>query len=58
MVDSFAERGRGWGLSFESTLPAIRIDYIWHTPNLKCLNCGPRSSQASDHFPMVAEFQL
>ena len=56
LLDSFRERGRGWGLSFESTLPVIRIDYIWHSPELRCLNCASIPSQASDHLPTQAEF--
>ncbi|MBX3168365.1 MAG: hypothetical protein KF760_13185 [Candidatus Eremiobacteraeota bacterium] len=41
-------RGVGWGFSFESTLPALRIDYIWHSPQWHC----------SDHLPLYAVFDL
>lgn len=57
MLDSFAERGVGWGFSFESSLPAIRIDYIWHSPDLACKSCAVARYQASDHFPVRAEFR-
>lgn len=57
MVDSFRERGSGWGLSFESTLPALRIDYIWHSPQLRCLDSRVVQSLSSDHLPLTADFE-
>lgn len=58
LLDSFAQRGVGWGFTFESTLPAIRIDYIWHSRDMSCKNCRVVPCQASDHFPVVAGFGL
>ena len=57
MRDSFREGGLGWGLSFESTLPALRIDYIWHSPELSCLNFETTGSLSSDHMPILADFR-
>lgn len=56
MADSFRDGGLGWGLSFESTLPALRIDYIWHSRQLDCLQCFVFRSLSSDHLPVVADF--
>lgn len=56
LKDSFRERGIGWGLSFESTLPGLRIDYIWHSPQLQCLDSQVVQSLSSDHLPIYADF--
>ena len=56
MVDSFRGGGLGWGFSFESTLPLLRIDYLWHSPDLDCLQCYVMKSLSSDHMPLVADF--
>lgn len=57
MLDSFRERGRGWGFSFESTLPALRIDYIWHSPQIRCLDSRVVGSLSSDHMLIYADFE-
>ncbi len=57
LVDSFREGGLGWGFSFESTLPLLRIDYIWHSQELECLNFQVIRSLSSDHMPLVADFR-
>lgn len=57
MRDSFRQAGLGWGFSFESTLPALRIDYIWHSPELSCLSFETVPSLSSDHMPIMADFR-
>jgi vancomycin resistance protein VanJ len=55
--DSFAEAGWGPGYTMlvpVLDLPAQRLDYIWHTPELVAVDArvGPRGG--SDHLPVVA----
>lgn len=58
LADSFAERGQGWGFTFEATLPLIRIDYMWHTPDLVCHGAWSQAGMGSDHKPVWGEFSL
>lgn len=54
-VDSWAEAGIGDGFTSNSADPRYRIDYIFHTPDLSVNDVGVILSQASDHFPVVAD---
>jgi len=60
LVDSFAAAGRGWGMTWANFLPFafLRIDYIWHTPdiNTRAARTGP--AQGSDHLPLIADLSL
>lgn len=56
LVDSFGERGRGWGFTWQSTLPLLRIDYLWHTPDITCSRAWVPFALGSDHWPLVGEF--
>ena len=73
LTDSFAARGTGSGLTFNSVQPKARIDYIWVSGPLaarlveaRVLNEGafrtnpddPQSFALSDHLPVLAQFQL
>lgn len=49
LVDSFAEIGTGNGFSWPSDAPNQRIDYIWHSSDLKVSDLQMPSSTASDH---------
>lgn len=61
MADSFAEAGWGFGNSVmpgSIPLPLLRIDYMWHSPELsvRSIRVGPDVS--SDHLPVIATFDL
>lgn len=58
LTDSFQESGRGWGFTFESTMPVIRIDYLWHTPQLFSQSCWVAPGVASDHAAVAGDFVL
>ena len=54
-VDSWAEAGDGDGFTANAARPRYRIDYIFHTPDLTATDIGVIQTQASDHFPVVAD---
>lgn len=54
-VDSWTEAGVGDGYTASSDSPRFRIDYVFHTGDLVALDAGVIRSQASDHFPVVAD---
>lgn len=37
--------------------PDARIDYVWHSPALICVELAAGDSQASDHLPVMAAFR-
>jgi endonuclease/exonuclease/phosphatase (EEP) superfamily protein YafD len=62
--DSFKEAGRGFGHTFPSaievsgrevSLPLVRIDYVFHTPDLAALGARLAPNGGSDHVPVVAD---
>jgi len=61
LIDSFAEAGTGSGFTFARrvagipTPPMIRIDYVWHSPQLKAAGAWVGPDVGSDHLPVVAD---
>lgn len=66
LLDAFREGGRGLGFTFPvfgrfhrlPLPPLVRIDYIWHTPDLRVLGCRTGPDGGSDHLPLQAELEL
>jgi endonuclease/exonuclease/phosphatase family metal-dependent hydrolase len=56
LTDAFAARGFGFGFSYRSDLPVLRIDYLF--TNLLVQNAFISDTRASDHRPMVADLRL
>lgn len=58
--DTWTKVGQGNGFSFPANSVNRRIDYIWFTQPevLKPLEAWLPKSEASDHLPLVAEFEL
>lgn len=56
--DTWEVVGKGPGYSFPSDHPYKRIDYLWISNQLQPLQSWVPSSHASDHAPVMAEFQL
>lgn len=57
-IDSWVEAGTGDGFTANAADPRYRIDYVFHTPDLVAADVGVIPSQASDHFPVVADLRL
>lgn len=53
-LDTFAQSGRGFGWTFPTALPVLRIDYIF-TRNLQPYRTRVLPNRASDHRPLLAE---
>lgn len=56
--DSFVEKGLGFGRTYAGTWPQFRIDYILHSPEIKCLQFKRQNETVTDHFPITAYFDL
>jgi vancomycin resistance protein VanJ len=65
--DSFAQSGYGlgasWPVAHARGLPAfipplVRLDYIWHSPNLRTVSAGQGPFLGSDHLPVTATLEI
>lgn len=65
-VDSFREVGKGFGMTwpisvadhqFGIHLLLLRIDYIWHSPDLRATEITRLPGFGSDHLPLLATIQ-
>lgn len=58
MDDAFLKKGKGLGATYNQFLSVLRIDYIFNSPNLKVNAIEIGKETYSDHFPMMAYFDL
>ncbi|GHV12320.1 endonuclease [Bacteroidia bacterium] len=59
LVDSFVESGRGMGISFHQNRFFFRIDYIFHSKNMKAYACRVDNRiPTSDHYPVWTYLQF
>lgn len=57
LEDSFLDGGEGFGKTYiESPLP-LRIDYIFHSPELQAFNFHKVPQKLSDHYPVVTQIR-
>ena len=58
--DAWELTGQGGGLSYPATHPTKRIDYVWvsHTTRVVPTHATVIATEASDHLPVVVEFQF
>ncbi len=57
-VDSWDEAGTGDGLTWPAVDPFERIDWIWHTPDLRAVDAAVPATTASDHLPLVVSMEV
>jgi vancomycin resistance protein VanJ len=60
-VDTHAAAGRGFGLSWSfrpSTPRMLRIDYIWHSSDLRTVQAYIGERRGSDHLPVIVDIAL
>lgn len=58
LQDAFTEKGSGLGITFNGSIPALRIDYLLSSPSFKVLDHKILEEDRSDHFPIISTFQL
>ncbi len=56
--DSFVEAGRGIGTTYMGKFPSFRIDFIFHSKEIKCTYFEIPDVQLSDHYPVTSRFLL
>jgi endonuclease/exonuclease/phosphatase family metal-dependent hydrolase len=56
--DSYLEAGKGFGTTYMGKFPSFRIDFIFHSKDIKCVNFNIPDVYLSDHFPVTSEFVL
>ncbi len=58
LKDAFIEKGNGFGRTYAGKFPQFRIDYIFHSKDLKCTQFIRSEETFTDHFPITAYFKL
>lgn len=58
LIDSFAESGRGMGVTYNQNFFWFRIDHILHSGNMKSFNCTVDKVKYSDHYPLWSYMEL
>lgn len=56
--DTFKAKGRGFGSTYNGSLPFLRIDYIMTDPVFKVLNHEVVNANISDHYPICATMEI
>lgn len=56
--DAFHGAGRGWGNTWMATLPLVRIDQVWVSPEWRPLSVTARPARPSDHRMVVCDLAL
>ncbi len=54
--DSFVKAGKGFGATFRSLWPLLRIDYILYPRDLSAVTCEVPKVRYSDHYPVIATY--
>jgi endonuclease/exonuclease/phosphatase family metal-dependent hydrolase len=57
-IDSWAEAGEGLGLTWPAVDPFERIDWIWHTQDLRATEAIVQDTAASDHRPLFVKLEV
>ncbi|MCJ7821632.1 MAG: endonuclease/exonuclease/phosphatase family protein [Armatimonadetes bacterium] len=55
--DAFAEAGRGWGNTWSSSLPLVRIDQVWISREWRAVDVRARRAGPSDHWMVVCDLE-
>ena len=58
LIDSHAESGRGPGITYNENYFWFRIDNIFHSANMKSINCTVDKVRYSDHYPLWCYLQM
>ncbi len=58
LKDAFVEKGSGFGRTYAGKFPQFRIDYIFHSKDLKCTQFTRSEETFTDHFPITAYLKI
>jgi endonuclease/exonuclease/phosphatase family metal-dependent hydrolase len=58
LQDSFKAGGNGFGFTFASFFPFLRIDYVFADPSIRILDHRVLRNSLSDHKPVVVELRI
>lgn len=58
LEDSFLEQGSGIGNTYNGAFPSFRIDYVFHSSDIKTLDYRTIKEDLSDHYPIVVGLEL
>lgn len=58
LKDTFKAAGRGLGITYAGSIPALHIDHILVDPNIDVCKTTIQSSIFSDHYPVVSHINL
>jgi len=53
LEDTYLEKGKGFGISYNGSFIPYRIDYILHSDYFECLKYSMVRKKLSDHYPIV-----
>lgn len=57
-TDAFGAVGTGFGCTFASPMPVLRIDYVWLSGDIKPVRTMVPAATGSDHRPVIADVAL
>lgn len=58
LSDSFSEKGKGFGFSYNGRFPGLRIDYIFASKELNLIESRVLPSDFSDHRQVMTVFEI
>jgi endonuclease/exonuclease/phosphatase family metal-dependent hydrolase len=58
LKDGFKEAGRGFGGTYKKIFKILRVDYIFHNKDFKCVNYFSESLDYSDHNPVFGFYKF
>lgn len=56
--DAFIEKGWGFGRTYDSLSPTLRIDVLFTSPSIKTTQYASPRLHLSDHLPIITDIQL
>lgn len=57
-TDAFIESGRGFGFSYAGPIPGLRIDALFHSPQIESSDFLTHYGKYSDHYPQSVRLRL
>ena len=55
-LDTFVQAGKGFGATFRTLWPFLRIDYILYPRDLQAVSYEVPKVKYSDHYPVIATY--